>query len=182
MAASCERPDLNSNGKKNTPNSADRHPLRTHDTKLVHHVRAQDLERDNERILQQIVVHAAVEHVDGAVVCARCEQGQRLVETDAPHTLCVVAQHFVGQVAAVHVVPTHATVVRARQDVIAARMHGQAAEPLRITTNLLAQRLRGQIENAHLKTRRNDQVWARGVELGKKPSVSQNGTRSPYSP
>ena len=57
------------------------HPLDLEHTKPVAHlVSTQDLERHNERVRHEIVIHARMENLDRAIVAARREERVRRVE------------------------------------------------------------------------------------------------------
>jgi len=61
-------------------------PLDREDAQSVRdRVPAQDLERHDQRVRQQVVVHPAVEHMDRPVVGCRGEQRVRRVEVNTPN-------------------------------------------------------------------------------------------------
>lgn len=140
---------------------------------------AQDLERDNKRVLHEVGVDRRVEDLDRAVVTGRGEQGEGGVECDAAERSSVVSaisydfaasappyspQSLVRLGRQVQVEPAELLVVTSNQDVVSTRMYVQTTDPLHTRLQRLDQRLAGQVVKPHVSLRRSEEPRLERVE------------------
>jgi len=81
-------------------------------------VTLQDVDRDDQSVLEQVVVDHAVEDVDHSIVGCRSEQRVSLVVGHVVDRLLVVAKRAVGLHREVQVEPVHSSVVATEDDVV----------------------------------------------------------------
>ena len=108
---------------------------------VARRVRAQNLQRHDERVLVQICAHRTVEHVHGGVVRGGGEQRVLFVERHGANAVGVARHHLVRHVGEVHVEPLQLTVAPADDDVVAAGVCGEAGHAVPARHQLLHQAL-----------------------------------------
>lgn len=121
-------------------------PLESHDAQaLTHPMTPEHLERDNGRILHQIADHLAVKNLTTPIIAGIRKQRQRRVKRHVPDGRGVEPQRLVRLGAQLEVVPEQALVVGADEQVVAARVHGDAGNPFRAGRQDLDELLLGQV-------------------------------------
>ncbi|KAH3662334.1 hypothetical protein OGAPHI_005586 [Ogataea philodendri] len=143
-------------------------PAHVQNSQTVDHlVAGQFLQRNQQRVVHQVVVDGAVENVHGSVVGSRTEQRQTaLVVGHRTHSLVVVPQGLIRRGAEIQIVPQNTLVVRTGQNMVtAARMDIHARKPSGARKQLLLQLLLLQIVNSNVPLRHHHQNRLGRMEL-----------------
>lgn len=149
-------------------------PIHVHNTELLLHlVASQHLDGDNGRVLHQVADDLAVEDLQRAVVAGVGEEGQAAVELDRTDSLRVEAHGLVRAVGQVEVVPQQAAVVGADDEVVAARVDVHGGDPARAGLDDLEELLALEVVAADHALGSDEEVGARGVELGRLGEAGQ---------
>ena len=152
-----------------------------HSQTLCYSVSAQNLERDDERVLHQVGVDRCVEDLNRAVVTGRGEEGKCGVESNAAERAGVVSgcqlprpqtiyrrlsspQGLVWLGRQVQVEPAELLVVTSDQHVVSSRMNIQTTDPLHSRLQRLDQRLTCQVVQSDVSLRRSEEPRLERVE------------------
>ena len=86
----------------------------------------------DQGILQQIIVHHAVENIDRAIITStREERVLPWMEIDLSNGLLVVLERFIGRISRhVHIEPAHLLVIGSNNEVVSLGVHGDGGYPL----------------------------------------------------
>lgn len=125
------------------------------------------LQRHQQRVREQVVVHRAVTHHQVGVVATRREQRVPRVEGHRAYRPPVHPQRAVGASRQLQVEPHQLAVVGAEQQVVSARMHRQRAEPLGARSQLAGQFLLHEVVDADGALRGHEQQRPAWVEHGR---------------
>lgn len=93
-------------------------------------VSAQNFERNDQRVRQQVAVYCAVEDLGGTIVGAASKERIALVVTDGANAILVIAHDLVWLDGQVKVKPANLLVITADDEIVATGMHIHGADPL----------------------------------------------------
>ena len=90
----------------------------------------QNLDRDNKRILQEVIKHHTVEDIDSSVITAGSEERVLLMILNIPNSFVMVFQILVRLRSHVHVEPDNLPVVGSQDEVVTAGVARDRRDPL----------------------------------------------------